>query len=463
MAAVRVVAEVADPLRDRPILILAVFEFCLAAAYLALWKAAPDFRMFGGMGAYFALTGIDHSIDYFTAIPVTPFFSAFASLVLVEAVADALQIKNRRWTFLLWPIYGLQAVAAFTPSLAFARSWGLDASELALFWLSWQGLLRRSGRVRVVAGVFAAFTLVRITVSHEFQALTSVPRYFEIAGLRTYFTSPFSVLLGVLTLVMCFRDLLGDRREKQRLASELEAGRAVQQLLLSAPAAAGRHWTMDAVYMPAAEVGGDFYALLGGRNESSMLLIGDVSGKGLRAAMVVATILGAARQDASSGIDIGPAEMLRRLNETLCASGLGGFATCLCATIGEDAILRYANAGHLPPYLNGCELDCAGSLPLGLASRTEYEECYLRVGEGDQLTFLTDGVAEAQTQAGELFGFDRTRELAGRPAAEVAQAARQFGQQDDITVVTLTRLAATEEPSLPVLAVIPSGGPEFAN
>ncbi len=73
LAAVRVVAEVADPLRDRPILILAVFEFCLAAAYLALWKAAPDFRMFGGMGAYFALTGIDHSIDYFTAIRVTPF------------------------------------------------------------------------------------------------------------------------------------------------------------------------------------------------------------------------------------------------------------------------------------------------------------------------------------------------------------------------------------------------------
>jgi hypothetical protein len=455
MAAVRVVAEAGDPLRDRPILILAVFEFCLAAAYLALWRAAPDFRVFGGMGAYFALTGIDHSIDYFTAAQITPFISAFASLVLVEAVADALGVTNRRWTFLLWPIYVLQAVAAFTPSLAFARSWGLDASEIALFWLAWQGLRRSSGRVRVVAGVFLAFTLVRITVSHEFQALTSIPRYFEIAGWRTYFTSPFSVLLGVLTLVICFRDLLGDRREKQRLASELEAGRAVQQLLLSAPTAAGRHWTMDAVYLPAAEVGGDFYALLDGRNESSMLLIGDVSGKGLRAAMVVATILGAARQEASGGIDIGPAEMLRRLNQTLCASGLGGFATCLCASIGADTALRYANAGHLPPYLNGRETDCPGSLPLGLAPGSAYDEEALPIAPGDRLTFLSDGVVEAQNPAGELFGFDRTRSLAGQPASEVAEAARRFGQSDDITVVTLTRAAVEKDAPEPVLSLLP--------
>ncbi|MGA3372403.1 MAG: SpoIIE family protein phosphatase [Terracidiphilus sp.] len=102
-----------------------------------------------------------------------------------------------------------------------------------------------------------------------------------------------------------------------------------------------------------------------------------------------------------------------------------------------------ANAGHLPPYLNGEEVGVPGSLPLGIVSPARYELTTLRLMPGDRLTFVSDGVVEAQSQSksksgsSELFGFDRTREISRQPAASIAKAARAFGQLDDITVVTV--------------------------
>src|SRR5215469_205602 len=91
-------ASAVDPLRDRPILILFVFEFCLAGAYFTLWRAAPDFKVFRGMGAYFALTGVDHVLQYFTGRGMQIYIGAATSLILVEAAADAMQETRRRWT-----------------------------------------------------------------------------------------------------------------------------------------------------------------------------------------------------------------------------------------------------------------------------------------------------------------------------------------------------------------------------
>jgi hypothetical protein len=438
-AAATTLATDTDPLRDRPILILAVFEFCLAGAYLALWRAAPNLKVFRGMGAYFALTAVEHSLRYFAGLQCEAFITALTSPILVEAAMDAMHMKRARWTRWLWPIYAFQFVAAFVPQLDFARSWGLNTSEVVIAWFAFNGLRRGSGRVRLVAAAFAIFILFRGTVSVDVQMLLHIPRYVEVNGWRTYFTSPCNVLLGVLTLIVCFRDLLQDRKEKERMAAELEAGRAVQQLLLSAPRSAGGHWSVETVYLPAAEVGGDFYALLSGRDDRSLLVIGDVSGKGLRAAMVVATIMGALRQQTAQGAVLCPGELLGNLNQTLCHSAFGGFATCLCAVLGPEQQLTFATAGHPVPYHNGAELPQPGSLPLGMAPDAAFQEVTISLEAGDCLTFISDGVLEAQDSTGELFGFDRTRAISKNSAETIASTAQQFGQNDDITVISLHR------------------------
>jgi len=167
--------------------------------------------------------------------------------------------------------------------------------------------------------------------------------------------------------------------------------------------------------------------------------VGDVSGKGLPAAMLVSVLVGVIRAEAAHGTD--PAVLLRSLNDRLMGRSNSGFTTCLAAHISANGQLRLANAGHLPPYLNGEEINIPGSLPLGILAGQRYETTFLRISRGDRLTFVSDGVVEAQTQSksnhGELFGFDRTRDLSRQPAASIAHAAHAFGQMDDITVVTV--------------------------
>jgi serine phosphatase RsbU (regulator of sigma subunit) len=115
-----------------------------------------------------------------------------------------------------------------------------------------------------------------------------------------------------------------------------------------------------------------------------------------------------------------------------------GFATCLCAEIAVDGTFILANAGHLAPYLNGQEVLVESSLPLGVTRDTAYTQSTLRLSPGDSLTCVSDGVVEAQSTTGELFGFDRTRAISIHSAAQIAKAAQAHGQEDDITVLTLT-------------------------
>jgi serine phosphatase RsbU (regulator of sigma subunit) len=189
---------------------------------------------------------------------------------------------------------------------------------------------------------------------------------------------------------------------------------------------------VQVAFHPMREVGGDFYlcrSLPGGRQR---ILLGDVSGKGTAAAMTATLLIGAAeRRDTDS-----PAQLLAHLNLVLRDSRVGGFATCLCADLTPDGILRLANAGHLPPYRGAEEIVLACNLPLGLDD-TAYPETALQLAPNDSLTFLSDGVVEARNATGELYGFDRTAAISTRPAEEIALAASTFGQEDDITVLTL--------------------------
>ncbi len=100
-----------------------------------------------------------------------------------------------------------------------------------------------------------------------------------------------------------------------------------------------------------------------------------------------------------------------------------------------------ANAGHLPPYINSQEVAIPGGLPLGVLSESSYEEIRLYLHPGDRILLLSDGVVEARRSSGELFGFDRVHNLSNQSAFYIADAAREFGQEDDITVLTVRRLA----------------------
>ncbi len=101
-----------------------------------------------------------------------------------------------------------------------------------------------------------------------------------------------------------------------------------------------------------------------------------------------------------------------------------------------------ANAGHLNPFRDGVEVTTPGSLPLGIVPATEYTASTLQLAAGEALTFVSDGVIEARSVTGELFGFERTGALSTRSADEIAHAALSFGQEDDITVLTLTMALA---------------------
>jgi sigma-B regulation protein RsbU (phosphoserine phosphatase) len=158
-----------------------------------------------------------------------------------------------------------------------------------------------------------------------------------------------------------------------------------------------------------------------------------VSGKGLSAAMTVSAIIGALRICS----DRAPSEVLARLNRVLHGH-MSGFATCCAALLDADGGLRIANAGHLSPYRNGEELELEGGLPLGLVADAEYGELHYTLAVGDRLTFISDGVVEAISPTGELFGFERTKAMSREPVETMARAAKKFGQEDDITVLAVS-------------------------
>ncbi|MGB7548250.1 MAG: PP2C family protein-serine/threonine phosphatase [Terracidiphilus sp.] len=204
-------------------------------------------------------------------------------------------------------------------------------------------------------------------------------------------------------------------------------------------------FTLTSAYRPAQEVGGDFFQIIPLEGGSTLVILGDVSGKGLMAAMAVSLIVGAVRALADDYPE--PARLLTQLNRRLCGRLQGGFATCVILRIDPNCACTVASAGHPAPFLNDRELDLPGALPLGISHDVAYEEAIFSVQAGDHFSLYTDGLLEARNQAGELYSFARLERLfAARPsAAQATQAAVNFGQDDDITVLTLTRLAIGED------------------
>jgi serine phosphatase RsbU (regulator of sigma subunit) len=247
------------------------------------------------------------------------------------------------------------------------------------------------------------------------------------------------VFLLSIAVVMFFR-FSRVSREQARVAAELAAAREVQEHLVPAVLPSLPDYAIEAAYLPAREVGGDFYQVIPQTNGSILVVIGDVSGKGLKAAMTGACAIGALRALAAEISD--PSQLLSRLNREILRGQDSGFITCLCIKLSPNGEMTISNAGHLSPYRNDEELTCEGGPPLGLFPDLIYSESHFKIHCGDSLTLLSDGVVEARDSKDELFGFERTKALSSDSAHDIAAAAQQFGQEDDITVVKLKHTPA---------------------
>lgn len=229
------------------------------------------------------------------------------------------------------------------------------------------------------------------------------------------------------------------RRREERWEGALEAARQVQNLLLPEAIPQVEGFDIDCVYRPADAVGGDFFQILPQPEGDLLIVVGDVAGKGLPAAMMVSMIVGVIQSETSHSSD--PSELASVLNARLLHRSISetssGFTTCLCAHLTAQGRLTMANAGHIPPYCNGHELDLPGALPLGMLDGLNYPPTSIQLQPGDRLTFVSDGVIEAQNRYGELLGFTRTQEISSNSAGRIAEIAGAFGQVDDITVVTI--------------------------
>lgn len=241
---------------------------------------------------------------------------------------------------------------------------------------------------------------------------------------------------GLLVIVLIiFVRFLRIHRNQERAASELAAARSVQELMIPQEKLETPGFEVESVYTPANEVGGDFYHVQSTGDGGLLVVIGDVAGKGLKAAMNVSMLMGALRRTPERS----PAKILESLNRVL--TGSESFTTCQAAWFGPNGEVAMANAGHLPPYLNSQEVAIPGGLPLGVLPEVSYEEFRLYLHPGDRLLLLSDGVVEARQPSGELFGFARVHNLSSQSAFYIAEAAKAFGQEDDITVLTVRRLA----------------------
>jgi hypothetical protein len=281
--------------------------------------------------------------------------------------------------------------------------------------------------------------------THWTIANTIAAPLFTFNGNSINASSIAQVLLLVSLVYAVYRYIAEDRRKQAALEQEFKNAREVQQVLVPDELPSMPGFAVTSAYRPAQEVGGDFFQIIPLEGGSTLVILGDVSGKGLKAAMAVSLIVGAARMvvDFTSS----PAEILAGLNRRLCGRLQGGFATCIAMRLDRDGNCAISSAGHPAPFLNKHEMNLPGALPLGIQANTTYEETMVRVGVGDHFALYTDGLLEARSESGELYSFARLETLfAGKPnAAEATLAAVNFGQDDDITVLTLTRLAVGEE------------------
>jgi len=361
------------------------------------------------------------------------------------------------WTRAMLALVGVSSIVAAVSSTTGSGSWFtvflVSTPAAALLAGVIPGVLiahtrrgNREARILLVPALLLALTIYLNLVVFLASQVPSLTRlsYLVAMAVSTVNIGPIALTVntayGSLSLLsLAIIIVLRSTRithQQALLEAELAAAREVQQVILPEQIETIPGFDVHTAYQPAEQVGGDFFQVLPTPDSGLLAVVGDVAGKGLPAAMLVSVLVGAVRAAADYTSD--PAELLSSLNQRLYGRS-GGFSTALAVRISPDGQVALASAGHLPPYLDGREIELPAALPLGVLSGARYDTVRLHLAPGARLTFYSDGIVEAQNHHGELFGFDRARDLSQKPPADIVAAARQFGQQDDMTVLAIHR------------------------
>ncbi|MGB7170806.1 MAG: PP2C family protein-serine/threonine phosphatase [Acidobacteriaceae bacterium] len=291
--------------------------------------------------------------------------------------------------------------------------------------------------IPILLALFGTLTVNYLLVAFH------IPDEYFFFGLGISIGNVADLLIVVIIVGLALRRFMRTQvREslvREGMHRDLEQAQQLQQRVLVPEVVTSAAFAVETEYHPAQTVGGDFFQTLTRPDGTLLVVIGDVSGKGVSASMLVAVLVGAIRSQAEHSFD--PQAMLMMLNRRMLGRSGDHFATCLAAEIAPDGAMRVANAGHLAPYLNGREMELEGSLPLGFREDGAFPEETVKLEPGDRLIFMTDGVVEAR-KATELFGFEKARSVSTQGAEAIAHAAQLFGQEDDITVVRVAFAAA---------------------
>jgi serine phosphatase RsbU (regulator of sigma subunit)/predicted ester cyclase len=262
--------------------------------------------------------------------------------------------------------------------------------------------------------------------------------------------------LGTIGLKLRGQRLEQEIRERERVEQELRVARSIQQASLPKDVPEVEGWEISPQYRPAREVGGDFYDFLELPNGRLGLVVGDATGKGVPAALVMASARSMLRALAQALGSSSPGEVLGRVNDSLVTDiPPNMFVTCFYAILDpESGHLVYANAGHDMPYLRRRSGDAeelrARGMPLGLMPAMSYEEKETILEAGEAALFYSDGLVEAHDPEGEMFGFPRLRTLVAEHGEErslgeflleqlYSFVGEGWEQEDDITLLTLRR------------------------
>ena len=348
-----------------------------------------------------------------------------------------------RWYFATY-----QPRTLWTPFQVVNAAAGI-AFVLLVLLILWLGIRHegREGWLAVPAVLALSFNLVPGALL-EAVGVNFVFHPFGISFFLDYFTG--LLLAAAIGLLMLRRLLLSLKRQRQ-MALDVKQAQEVQQVILPEAHMAFPGLEIETDYRPAREVGGDFFQIVPGKTDGSVLIVaGDVTGKGLKAGMLVALLVGAIRSTAETSSD--PLVILQALNRRLIGRG-DAQATCLALRVETDGRVTLANAGHLAPYLNRELLQMEGALPLGMIEEADFSMMTFKLNEGDQLMLMSDGIPEATNANGDLFGFERIHELlrSGQTATSVAAAAQSFGQEDDISVICVSRTRVPVSPGVGTL------------
>jgi len=346
------------------------------------------------------------------------------------------------------PLYGQQVpvhyAAAIIPFLLIVKL----LLGVLLFFVAYSGFKKQKTE-GWLAGA-AVLLVVIANYQHELR-LVHVKTTFSILGFTIQLGTIATIVSLLVITVMLLRRFIEAQRLKEQWKLEIQQAQQVQQVLIPDKLPKVQGLQIESEYHPAREVGGDFFQILPGEVPgSALIVVGDVTGKGLQAGMLVALIVGAIRAEVQHSSD--PAEIMRVVNEQLCERKHAS-ATCLIMRIDANANVTVANAGQLPPFVNGRQIETEGSLPMGIIPEAEFSLISFRLEIGDSLVLMSDGVIEAQDSEGTLFGFERVDEMLSnqKTPREIATAAQAFGQEDDILVLRVQRVGAvrivmTEQP-----------------